>query len=530
MTNLRLSPSGPELGAIALMVLRQDQGAEAGVAVTLTAEAQEINENLRATLTGPFDPSHYLSCEASFDASNESETTAATVSVVVQVSVDGADWVNLTTVTHKIGAQDPGEGQAGNLRIQPIHVHVAPAVLAAWGAPALGAEEIQVRIVALASAGQATKVKVRATAMQWITLVEHSAPAGAGPLRLSPSGEDIGGGLIDLMPLRVAELVDAIADSFALTDTPVDANSALRAVLAGPFDPSHYLSAEVELDVSNRSADTLGVVTVSIQVQVDAGSWTTIHSVDHNVGGDNSEEVPSRQIRTVSCHVPPLALAAWGAPALAAAQIQVRAMVSETADAGDCYVETDNMYIRLTEHAPAADSDAPLLLRLSPSGPDVGETSLLPMRLNEATNTRETALVLTGTPATVATGLQGELVGPFDAGAYLSAECDLDVSNGSTNTLAVVTLTIQSSVNAGVSWSDVYSEVHDVGGNGSDGLRQVRPMTVHVPPLEIADWNVLAADEAVRVRVVASTASADTGTVQVEASEMWLRLTEHSAP
>jgi hypothetical protein len=171
-------------------------------------------------------------------------------------------------------------------------------------------------------------------------------------LRLSPSGPDVGG--IDLMPLRTAEDSATIAAPLVLTASAQDVNAALRATLAGPFLPDHYLSAECELDISNASTNTLAVITLSIEATADGGAtWTAVHTETHAIAGNDAGAL--RQIQPIKAHVVPSELADWGAPALAAAAIELRVRATCTGETGTVAVEADSrQWLRLTEHtAPA---------------------------------------------------------------------------------------------------------------------------------------------------------------------------------
>jgi hypothetical protein len=171
-------------------------------------------------------------------------------------------------------------------------------------------------------------------------------------LRLSPSGPDVGG--IDLMPLRTAEDSATIAAPLVLTGAAQDVNASLRAELAGPFLPDHYLSAECVLDVSNDSTNVLAEITLSIEATADGGStWTAVHTETHAIGANDADAL--RQIQPIRAHVPPSALANWGAPALAAEAITLRVRATMVGEAGNVVVEANSgQWLRLTEHtAPA---------------------------------------------------------------------------------------------------------------------------------------------------------------------------------
>ncbi len=168
-------------------------------------------------------------------------------------------------------------------------------------------------------------------------------------------------------------------------------------------------------------------------------------------------------------------------------------------------------------------------IRLSPSGPVVGSVSLMPVRLVEDTRTRETALVLTGVLQDASASLRAELDAPFDLSHYYSAECEIDMSNASTNVLAVVDVSLQVSFDA-LTWQTLHTETHSIGANDAGASRQIQPIRCHAPPLAISSLTIPAGATTVAVRAAALVSAGETGKVQIEdASEMWVRLVENSA-
>lgn len=521
-SNLRLSPSGPQVGPMSLMPLRVTEDvAELAEPLVLTGVAQDVSASLRASLSGPFDPTHYFSAECDLDIKNASTEQAATVTLAILVDIDGGPTQTVHSQTHKIGANNNNNGTQAP--IQPMAARAIPSGILNWGNPLADAAVMTVRVVAIMSAGEVGSVTVEATGPLWLALREHTAQTSQG-LRLPPSGPTMGG--ISLAPIRVAEDNVTLDTPLVLTGVAQDVSVAFRAELSGPFDPTHYFSAECELDVSNDSTNTIATVALAIQVSYNGGAFVQEHLVNHLIGANDADDL--RQIRPVSVHVIPQILADWGAPA-DVETMTIRVVATMSGQAGNVQIEATEMWLRLTEHSP----DPVRNLRLSPSGPVLGPAALMPMRINEEDRVLAEPLVLTDTPQDVSASLWAELDGPFDASHYFSAECDLDISNSATNVLAEVELSIQVSVD-GISFVDVYTETHDIGANGpfpaDPNNRQIRPVRVHVPPLPLADWGAVAPNtETMTVRVVAS-ADGDTGAVQVEVAEMWLRLTEHSAP
>ncbi len=346
-------------------------------------------------------------------------------------------------------------------------------------------------------------------------------------LRLSPSGPPIGG--IALMPLRVVEDRALVAANLALTDTLQAVDAALIATLTGPFDPAHYLSVEGQVDVGNYSATDLGRVVVAIQVSVDGGAWTTVHSEDHNIGanagsgGDPAD--PASQIRHVVVRSTPLPLDSWGSPPADAAEIRVRLAALDDGDTGTLEVWADETWIRLTEHSQLSPE---LELRQPPSGPPVGDVGNTPIRLDETNANAQQPTTLTGSPQAIdPDNLIATLTG-LDPTHFFSAECELDISNDSTNVLAVVTLGIQVSFDGGA-FTTVHSLVHRIGANAASAERQIRPCSVHIPPMVLADWSPPADAEEMTVRVVATMTSGEATNVETEASNAYIKLTEHAA-
>lgn len=170
-------------------------------------------------------------------------------------------------------------------------------------------------------------------------------------------------------------------------------------------------------------------------------------------------------------------------------------------------------------------------IRLSPSGPVLGTLSQSPLRVAEDTGSLESALVLTGGVQDINSALRAELEPPFDASHYFSAECDIDISNSSTNTEAVVLVYLQVSYDGGGSFTEVHSERHTIGANGASALRQIQPVRFHAPPTALSSWGTVPADpDSMIMRAAAAVFAGETGKVQVEVTSEWIRLTEHSAP
>lgn len=170
---IRLSPSGPVVGTLSLTPLRvaEDDGSLESPLV-LDGGLEDINEDLRAELSAPFDSSHYFSAECDIDVGNASTNTEAQVQVYLQVSYDdGANWDTVHSETHVVGAN----GAAAIRQIQPIRFHAPPTALSAWGTMPAGATSMQLRAAALLFDGDANDVQVESTT-QWIRLTEHGAP------------------------------------------------------------------------------------------------------------------------------------------------------------------------------------------------------------------------------------------------------------------------------------------------------------------------------------------------------------------
>lgn len=167
-------------------------------------------------------------------------------------------------------------------------------------------------------------------------------------LRLSPSGPDVGG--IEQMPLRTAQDNSTLAVALTLTTDPVDVNAALRAELAGPFDPSHRFSAECDIDFSNASTNILATVQLHLQVSVDGGAFTTVHTEEHNIGPNGPSNV--RQVQPVSLHLTPQALALFD-PTGEAETLAVRIAAETTAgETGTVIAESlSGQWLRFTEHS-----------------------------------------------------------------------------------------------------------------------------------------------------------------------------------
>ena len=347
-------------------------------------------------------------------------------------------------------------------------------------------------------------------------------------LRNPPSGPDLGA--ISNMPLRLDEGVNVLEEGEPLTAELTDFDPLLRASLAGPFDPSRYLSAEAEIDVRNTSETEAALVTLAIQVSVDGGAWTTVSTATtckHNVGAGSA--TVTSQTRRCSIHVPPMILSAWGAPGAAAEEIEIRVVASFDGEADTCSVVVGQEWIRLVELS--ADPSDFTVLRLSPSGPDVGSVSQLTLRVAEDLAAREGFVTLTGVAQDIDADLRAELAGPFDASHFWGAECDFDVSNESTNQIAQVTISIQAVID-GVAGSVLHSESHNIGANDEDQLRQVRPISVRVPPTSNLNWGsgvAIPNDATLSFRVTALLAAGEADKVHVEVTQAWARITEHSA-
>jgi len=169
-------------------------------------------------------------------------------------------------------------------------------------------------------------------------------------------------------------------------------------------------------------------------------------------------------------------------------------------------------------------------IRLSPSGPVLGTLSQSPLRVAEDVSTLDNALVLDGALTDIDADLRAELAAPFEAGHYFSAECDIDVSNSSTNTEALVQVYLQVSYDGGA-FSSVHSETHKIGANGTAALRQVQPIRFHAPPTALSSWGTVPAGvTTMTLRAAALLFAGEADQVQVEVTETWIRLTEHSAP
>lgn len=349
--NLRLSPSGPQIGEMALMPFRVSEVSSAPeLGVTLTGTAQEVNAALVASLAGPFNSSHYLSVEAQLDVSNSSTNTLATVTITVQARVDGGSWTDVYTEAHNIGANSSvGEIGDDERQIRSILIHTKPIALSSWGAPPASAALIEVRLLGTMTAGEADTVATELDEM-WLRFTDHSTPTDT-PLRQPPSGPVIGG--IDKAPLRDAEDSATLNAPLVLTGSAQDVNSALRASLTGPFDPTHWFSAEAELDLSNASTDTLASVTLTMQVSFDGGStWANEDSYQHFIGANGA--TVERQIRGASCHVLPKIYDEWGPPD-DAPSMTVRVMATmEVGEAAKVQVEVSTQWLRLVEHSAAA--------------------------------------------------------------------------------------------------------------------------------------------------------------------------------
>jgi hypothetical protein len=529
---LRLSPSGPVLGGIALMPLRtaQTDAAVAEADFVLDGTEQEFNPALRATLSGPFSTSRPLSAEAQVDITNQSNDTLAAVTLEIQASADGgAGWNGVHLETHNIGANVPGEG-GENRVIQQLSIHVPPTALIAWSSLLEDTPSLLVRVVA-SVVGEAGDVLVEQDLISWIRITEHSAPSTFGQvLRLPPSGPPIdGGGPLEKMPLRVVEIVDAPEVAVSLTGVLAEPFSALRVALPLPA-ASQYVSLEGEIDVSNAmpSEDPdLAVVTVAVRVRADAGAWTTIQDTVHNVGANDDGQL--RQIRRCSVHVPPVLVSDFAAPG-GTAQLEFSVWASVTGVEADAVkLEASECFLRVVEHT--SDPSAVNALRLSPSGPVLGELGLAVLRVEEDQIVGLAApLVLDGDLTDIDATLRASLTGPFDLSHYWAAQLDLDASNASSTEAAQCTFAIEVQLNGAGAWTEVHSEQHAIGGNGADGLRQIRPVRLHMPPADAAAWGILAGTTSIAIRATALMSSGEPGEAQIEATQCWLRLTEHNAP
>lgn len=350
--NLRLSPSGPQIGEMALMPLRvTEDTATPELAITLTSTPVVVDAALIASLAGPFNASHRLSVEAQVYASNSSTNTLAQVNLSVQARVDGGSWVDVYNENHNIGANSSvGEIGDDERQIRPVLIYSTPIALSSWGSPPADASLIEVRLRIAANAGETDTVTLEPQEC-WIRLTDHSS-ATDQPLRQPPSGPPVGN--LDAAPLRVAADVASLGGPLTLTGSAQDVNSALRATLAGPFDFSHFFSAEAELDISNDDASTLAAVTLMMQVSWDNGStWEDVAGANHNIGANAANA--ERQIRGCSIHITPRNIESWGTPPDDATSMIARVTATMTAGgAGNVQVEVQPTWLRLIEHSAPA--------------------------------------------------------------------------------------------------------------------------------------------------------------------------------
>jgi hypothetical protein len=165
-------------------------------------------------------------------------------------------------------------------------------------------------------------------------------------------------------------------------------------------------------------------------------------------------------------------------------------------------------------------------LRLSPSGPVVGNISGMPLRVAEDQVTAA-VVVLTGAEVDVSASLRAELTGPFETDHKWSGECEFDIANGSTNVEAEVTLALQYAIDGGA-WTTIQAASHKLA--GSEEGASYRSVSVHLVPTAMASFTGLAADsETLAFRVTALMAAGEADQVSIDDSQAWLRLTEHSA-
>jgi hypothetical protein len=346
-------------------------------------------------------------------------------------------------------------------------------------------------------------------------------------LRLSPSGPTLGG--ISLLPLRQAEITSVPEAAVDITAAAIVPNAALTVSLAGPFVAGHYMSACAEVDIRNEGTTENAFVTLGLEVRIDGGAWTQVVAAIRDIP-TNPATGDTEPIRRCEIHCPPTALASFGAPAATAELMELRLTAALTdGDTGTVDVVPYSQFMRLTEHGAPSTVGATDELRLSPSGPELGSASNMPLRIAEDAATRGSLLALDTTPTDVLSTLRCVLPGPFDASHYYSAECSLDMFNESTNAAAAVTLTVQVSDDDGSTWNDVWTEIHNIGANDAADLRQIRTGQIHCPPIPLSSWAPLAADsETMTIRVVASSAGLNCGLEG--GNQFWLRLVEHAAP
>jgi hypothetical protein len=173
-------------------------------------------------------------------------------------------------------------------------------------------------------------------------------------------------------------------------------------------------------------------------------------------------------------------------------------------------------------------------IRLSPSGPDIGNAGGGPLepgpgmrlRLTEATITMAGTLIIpqeadAATAFVSTTGFgtlpAAALILTLDApnpGLNYRAQLTLDVENSSTNAAGGITLAIDVSVDGGTVWAEVAAAEHNAGVTFDDNFPDMAPMSVWLPISLGSDLGVLGAPTPspsikVRARVFNDNSAAD---------------------